>query len=219
MRRTAFLLAPLLIVGTAVAAGAATTAGATGDQLLARAAAAPGLTSYSVPVHFQVHLRKPIGARTGVDGVTYYQSPGHGALVLNRAHGIIGSFFKGTYDLDLVPQTWPTNYHVLNVSKSMDAGVPTTVLTALPRGDAGDIAQVVFLINDRQHAPVGATWTYKDNSKIVLVLTNGHSGKYTLPATATVTVDLPKYALDGAVTYGDYALNAPVDASVFVAKK
>jgi hypothetical protein len=204
-----------------VALIAATSAGAsasppTGDQILARAAAAKGVHSYTVPVHFEVHLHKPIGARTEVDGTTYYQAPGHGALVLDKAHGIIGSFFKGTYNLDLVPQTWPANYHVLSVSKTIDGGVPETVLTALPRVGGEDIAQVVFRISNRDHAPVAANWLYKDKSTISLTLTNGRTGAYTLPAAATVTVDMPKYKLDGDVTYGSYALNAPVDPSVFV---
>ncbi|MBV8601459.1 MAG: hypothetical protein JO359_07845, partial [Candidatus Eremiobacteraeota bacterium] len=32
-----------------------------GDDMLARAAAGENLTSYSVPVHFAVHMRRPIG--------------------------------------------------------------------------------------------------------------------------------------------------------------
>jgi hypothetical protein len=211
------ILASLALVAlVAITSAASVGSTPTGDQILARAAAAKGVHSYTVPVHFEVHLHKPIGARTGVDGTVYYQAPGHGALVLDKAHGIIGSFFKGTYNLDLVPQTWPANYHVLSVSTTIVGGVPETVLDALPRVGGEDIQQVVFRISNRDHAPVGADWTYKDQSTISLALTNSRNGAYTLPASASVSVDMPKYKLDGDVTYGTYALNAPVDPSVFV---
>jgi hypothetical protein len=36
-----------------------------------------------------------------------------------------------------------------------------------------------------------------------------------LPQAATISVNLPKYALDAAATYGAYQLNAPVPDSVF----
>jgi hypothetical protein len=35
----------------------------TGDQMLARAAASDGLRTYSVPLHFDVHMRRPIGVK------------------------------------------------------------------------------------------------------------------------------------------------------------
>jgi hypothetical protein len=213
MRLLALLLT--VLIASTVPAGAAVS----GDHILARATRAPGVHSYTVPVHFAVHLHKPIGARTDVDGTVFYQAPGHGALVLDKAHGIIGSFFKGTYDLDLVPQTWATNYHVLAVSKTVENGVPETVLTALPRVGGDDIAQVTFRISDRDHAPIAANWTYKDQSTIALTLSNGKVGALTLPQAATVAVDMPKYKLDGVVTYDAYALNAPVDPSVFATTK
>ena len=209
------LLTGLLLAGAGEAV-AATTPPPTGDQVLARAAMAKGVSSYAVPVHFAVHLHKPIGARAEVDGTAYYQAPGHGALVLDKARGIIGTFFKGTYDLDLVPQTWPANYRVLSTNTTTENGRTVVVLTALPRVGGADIAQVVFRIAGR--APVGANWTYKDQSTIALTLTNGRVDNHTLPETATVSVDMPKYKLDGNVTYGGYALNTPVDPSVFAKK-
>jgi hypothetical protein len=210
MRVFTLLLCTLLM---AAAAAASTTS--PGDQLLAHAAFLGGVHSYTVPVHFEVHLHKPIAAKTDVDGNVYYQAPGHGALVLDKAHGIIGSFFKGTYDLDLVPQTWAANYHVLSVSKTMVGGTPVTLLNALPNVGGSDIAQVVFQLDSRRHALIGANWVYTDKSTIALTLVNGQAGKYLLPTTATVSVDMPKYKLDGDVTYDAYAFNAPVDPSIF----
>jgi hypothetical protein len=189
-----------------------------GDQLLAAAASYEGLTSYTVPVHFQVHLQKPIGTRAAVDGTAYFQSPDKGALVLDKAHGIIGQFFKGTYPIDLVPQAWPAKYHVLSVSQATENGVAVTLLTALPRVAGDDIQEVDFTIDDAGHAPIGATWLYKNKSSIQLTFTNGRSGAYTLPQAATVAVDMPKSKLTAVVTYDAYALDADVDPKVFEKK-
>jgi len=214
MRATALVMAALLLIG----AGEAPSAPDAGDQLLATAAAYDGLTSYSVPVHFQVHLQKPIGTRAAVDGTAYFQAPDKGALVLDKAHGIIGQFFKGTYPIDLVPQAWPAKYHVLSVSQETENGVAITLLTALPRVAGDDIQEVDFKIDDAGHAPIGATWLYKDKSSIQLTFTNGRSGTYTLPQAATVAVDMPKSKLTAVVTYDDYALNAAIDPKVFEKK-
>ena len=65
---------------------------------------------------------------------------------------------------------------------------------------------------------MAADWVYKDGSTIGLTLANAPNGKYILPATATVAVDMPKYKLDGTVTYGAYALNAAVPDDVFEKK-
>jgi hypothetical protein len=204
------------IIATASGAAAASLPG--GDQLLARAAAAKGVHSYTVPVQFDVHLHRPIGLRARVEGVVDYRAPRQGALVITKAHGLIGGFFRGTYDIDLVPQTWPAIYHVTAVSRESGPDGPVTVLDAMPRGNPGDITSVVFRLGGRAGAPIGATWQYRDGSSIMLTFANERIGADVLPQTATVHVDKPKDKLDATVTYGDYALNAPVDPSVFAAK-
>jgi hypothetical protein len=185
-----------------------------GDDLLARAAGAPGLTSYTVPVHFDVHVIRPIGIRAGADGTAYYEAPGAAALVITHASGLLGMFFRGTYHLDLVPQTWPANYRV-TASAPGDGGI--TLLTATPRTPGG-VDHVVFRIGtlgaDAAPVTLGAVWTYKDGSTVALSFTNGPAGAYTLPRAATVTVNMPHQQLDAAATYGTYALNAPIPRGV-----
>jgi len=211
-------IALALAAGITTASAAAAASAPTGDQILARAAAAKGVHSYTVPVQFDVHLHKPIGLRAAVEGVVDYRAPRDGALVITKAHGLIGGFFKGTYDIDLVPQTWPARYHVTSVSREAGPGLPVTVLAAVPKGAPGDITGVAFRLAGHPAAPVGATWNYSDGSSISLTFANGRVGADVLPQTATVHVDKPKDKLDATVTYGDYALNAPVAPSVFAAK-
>jgi hypothetical protein len=179
-----------ILMALALAAGIATTAAAsspTGDMILARAAAAKGVHSYTVPVQFDVHLHKPIGLRADVEGVVDYCAPRQGALVITKAHGLIGGFFKGTYDIDLVPQTWPAVYHVTSVSREAGPDGPVTVLDAMPKSDPGDISGVVFRLAGHPAAPVGATWNYSDGSSITLTFANGRIGANTLGSTGALS--------------------------------
>ncbi|HEY5348502.1 MAG TPA: hypothetical protein VIJ64_02185 [Candidatus Lustribacter sp.] len=209
-----------LLAGAAVAtAGAQSRPPLDGDQLLARAGAAPGLQSYSVPVHFDVHMHKPIGIRTRADGTAYFRAPAQAALAITRATGIVGHFFRGDYKLDVVPQAWAANYHVVAVSQAVVAGIPVFVLRALPRGAPGDLTAVIFTVSTATLKPVAAEWQYGSASSIRVAYVNGRVGTYTLPLQATIAVDLPRYRLDAHATYGSYALNAPVPDSIFARAK
>lgn len=190
-----------------------------GDQLLARATAAPHLRSYVVPVSFAVHLYKPIGLRSKVEGTAYFVSPSRAALAITKASGIVGGFFKGAYKLDMVPQAWPRTYHVVAVTPSVAGGTPVWLLRAAPRGAAGDLAQVVFTLTRPALQPIAALWQYTDASSIQLTYVNEKVGPYMLPGRATVAVDKPHYKLDADATYGSYSLNAPVPDTVFTDAK
>jgi len=189
----------------------------TGDQILARAARADGLGSYSVPLTFQVHLLRPIGARARVGAIAYFKAPAQSALATTEAPPPIGNFFKGSYAIDMVPQAWATKYRVGAVTTANADGVATYVLQALPV-PAGPIDRVVFHIAQSDFAPLSAEWTYHDRSSIRLTFVNQHIGVYILPQTATIAVDMPGYALEADASYGTYALNATFPEAVFPAK-
>ena len=72
-------------LGVALAASICTAQAApTGQDILARAAAATGLSSYSVPVHFDVKMHRPISVRSGVDGTAYFKAPAKAAIATLR---------------------------------------------------------------------------------------------------------------------------------------
>lgn len=187
----------------------------TGDQILSRAASATGLNSYSVPVHFDVHMHRPIGISTGVEGIVYYKAPAQAALVITKIPSILGKFFKGTYDLDLSPQTWPSKYTVTSVSQTQVDGASSYALNSVPKADPS-VDHVVFGIMQADYAPVSATWYYRDGSSIKLSIQNQHLSGYTLPQTQSINVNMPQFGLDAVAKYGDYALNTPVPDSTFV---
>jgi hypothetical protein len=200
-------------------AGQAQTAAPDGDRLLARAVSAPGLNSYSVPISLNVHLLKPIGIRSKVQATEYYAAPAQSALVITKASGIVGMFFKGTYKLDLVPQGWPATYRVIAVTQSVAGGVPVLLLRAVPRTAQGDVTQVTFTLTAGATAAVGAQWQYRDASSVHLSFVNEQVETYTLPGQATISVSKPRYRLDADATYGTYTVNVPIPAGVFAGAK
>ena len=189
---------------------AALGAAPSGDEILARAGTSSGLTSYSVPVHFDVHMHKPIGIKSGVDGNAYFKAPAKAAVAITHIPGPLGGFFKGSYTLDMVPQTWPSKYTVTSVSQN---GANYS-LQATPKNDPS-VDHVVFGVTASDYQPVSAHWYYKDGSSIDLKLTNQQVQGYTVPQTETISVAMPKYALDATATYGAYSINVLVDDSVF----
>lgn len=185
-----------------------------GDLILMRAASADNLRTYSVPVHFDVHMHRPIGVRTGVEAVVYYQAPGQAALALTKIPGILGGLFKSSYHLDMVPQTWPAKYVVNSVSEGRLGGARVYVLDAAPR--APDVIyRVVISVTEDDALPVAANWYYRDKSSIRLSLSNRRVSGYGLPSNETIAVEMPQFGLDAVGRYGDYTLNVSLPNSAF----
>jgi hypothetical protein len=187
-----------------------------GDQVLARAVSAPGLRSYSVPVHFAVQLTKPLPLETQVDAVAYYAAPAQSALVITNASGLAGAFFRGGYKIDVVPQSWPAAYHVASVVPGTLGGNAVLLLHAQRRTDPGDLSEAVITVT-KTNPPVAvaAEWRYTDGSSIRFRFQNERTATYTLPGHASINVDKPGYGLNADAAYGDYAFNVPISPEVF----
>ena len=201
-----------LVIGLSLALlGAAPPSG---DQILARAGSATGLTSYSVPVHFDVHMHRPLGISTAVEGIVYFKAPAHGALVITKMPSIIGHFFKGSYSLDLNPQTWPAKYTVTSVSTGQADGTAVYALRSVPKADPS-VDHVIFTVTQADDTPLSVVWSYRDGSSISVTMQCQRVSGNALPQTESITVNMPQYGLDAKAQYGSYALNAAVPDSVF----
>lgn len=185
-----------------------------GDQILARAGSATGLTSYSVPVHFDVHMHRPLGISTGVEGIVYFKAPAQAALVITKIPSLIGKFFKGSYSLDLSPQTWPAKYTVTSVSQAEVEGTAVYALRSIPKSDPS-VDHVVFTVTQANYLPISVVWSYKDGSSISFTMQCQRVSGNALPQTASIAVNMPQVGLDAKAEYGNYALNAAVPDSVF----
>lgn len=219
MKLVGILAAALLLVSgnTAVMAAAGKPPAAlTGDQILAQAASDRNLQSYSVPVHFDVNMHRPLGIKMGVDGVTYFKAPADSVLVITKTP-LVASFFKGSYDIDLVPQTWAAKYRVNSVKTIQRNGARLYELDAVPRG-GGQAEHVFFDVAQGSLEPVAAMWVYPDASRITVSIANQRVADHTLPQAESLSISMPRYNLDATGRYGDYSLNAPVPQSVFPKK-
>ena len=202
MKSTLFALYATAIV----ASGASNAATLTGDQILARAGTATGLSSYSVPVQFDVRMHKPVSISSGAQGIVAYKAPSHASLTITKIPSLIGHFFKTSYAIDLAPQVWPSKYRVEAVSESQAGGANVYLLQSVPVNDPS-VDHVIFGVTQADFSPVSAAWFYKDGSTIRLSITNERVSNYTLPQTESVSVSMPQYSLDAQVKYGEYQLN------------
>ena len=186
----------------------------TGNQMLAQAGSATGLSSYSVPVHFDVHMHRPIGMSTKVEGIVYFKAPAEGALVITQIPSAIGKLFKGSYKLDLSPQTWPAKYNVTSVSETQADGTAAYALRSVPKADPS-VDHVVFTVTKDDYTPLSVVWSYRDGSSISVSMHCKRVSANALPQSASITVDMPQVGLDAKAQYGGYALDAPIPDSVF----
>ena len=185
-----------------------------GDSMLAKAGSATGLSSYSVPVHFDVHMHRPLGISTGVDGIVYFKAPAQAALVITKIPAIVKRFFKGSYNLDLNPQTWPAKYTVTSVTPGQVAGTPVYSLRAIPKNDPS-VDHVVFTVTRADVLPLSVVWSYRDGSSISVAMQCRRMSGNAFPQTESIAVNVPHVALDANAQYGNYAINGAVPDSVF----
>jgi len=186
-----------------------------GDEILARAGAAENLTSFSVPVHFNVHMKRPIGVRSQVEGVVYYRSPASAALVLTKVPPPIGSFFKGPYQLALAPQVWPSQYTITTVTGGASDAAHTLVLIGVPKVDDPSIDHVEVVVAQADYSPLAITWFYRDKSTIHLTMETQRLSGAALPRSESIEVNMPQYGLEATATYGDYSFNVPLPEGAF----
>jgi hypothetical protein len=199
------LLRPLALVLVLLLSPAAGS-GASGDDLLAHAVGAPGITQFHVPVHFVASIVSPFAIRSELDGLVSYVAPDRSEFKVTNAPALLSPFFSGVYRLDVVPQVWPARYHVTSVSTTTDNGAPVQLLEAVPT-TGNDVTRAVFTI-DRDGARAAA-WTYADGSSVSMTFVNASVKGHEFPASAVIHVNKPQVRLDADAIYGTYTFDAP----------
>jgi hypothetical protein len=187
-----------------------------GNYLLARSAELnrqPG--SYSVPLHFAVHLRRPLPLRFSANATTYFQAPNKQALIITSVPRILRRFFGRNYvGLDTIPQTWPANYRVFSAKSAKHDGAAAYHLDAMPK-TTGTISHVTFDLLVNGLSPVGVEWFYRDGSSIQITIENQRVERYSLPRSEQIRITMPRYALDAVCTTGPYVLDGPIASTIF----
>jgi hypothetical protein len=189
-----------------------------GNRLLARAAQLNRPpAAYAVPLHFEVHLHRPIALRFHADAIAYFQAPDRQALVITSMPRILRRMFVSSYgNLDTVAQNWPAHYDVFSAARSLAGGVPVYHLDALPAG-GGNLSHVTFDLAVRGLVPVAVQWFFQDGSNVRLAVVNELVGGYALPRTEQITVSMRHLTLEAVCTAGTYSLDPLIPDGVFPA--
>jgi len=187
-----------------------------GNELLARSAKLNRWPpTYAVPLHFTVHLHRPLPIRFGASATMYFKAPDQQALVITRLSRSASRLFSRNYaKLDTIPQAWPAKYRVIAVAHVDLDGASAYHLDTTPKY-VGDITHVTFDLLEAGLTPVGASWFYRDGSTVRLKVTNQRVGGYVLPLHEELTVAMPKLGLDADCDTGHYDVDAPIDDDVF----
>lgn len=187
-----------------------------GNYLLARSAALNRQpSSYSVPLHFTVHLRRPVPIRFSANATTYFEAPDKQALVITSLPRMLRRLFGHSYaGLGAIPQTWPANYRVFSARRINHDGAAAYHLDAMPKDD-GAISHVTFDLLVSGLSPVGVKWFYRDGSSIQIIIENQRIERYSLPLSEQIHITMPRLALDAVCTTGSYILDRPIASTVF----
>lgn len=204
------------IVAMPLAAAPATNAKLDGNELLARAVKLNRWPSaYAVPMHFTVHLHRPLPIPFRAAATMYYRAPDKQALVVTSLPRSASRLFSRNYaQLDTIPQAWPGKYRVTSVTRAERNGAPIYRLDATPAYQ-GDIAHVEFDLLENGLTPVAVDWSYRDGSYVRLSVTNVRVGQFVLPQHEELSVSMPKYVLDAECDTGQYDLDSPIPDDAF----
>jgi hypothetical protein len=176
-------------------------------------AARKGLDSFSVPVHFDVKIHRPLPVSIGMDGIRYFERPEKQALIMHSVPAIAKGF-QQTYASLGTAETWPKQYDITlvtlePVSATMDE------LKGVPK-NGGSVDHILLDVASDSVAPIRVRWFYRNGATIDMSVENAMvNSVYLLPKTETLDVKFPSYAGHAVVHYGDYSINQPIPASVW----
>jgi len=185
------------------------------DDILGRMVAArKDLNSYSVPVHFDIGIQKPISVALPLDGVRYFERPDKEALVMQSVPAVAQAFQR-TYAGLGTAETWPQRYDLSLVAPDRNASATMYELKGIPK-NGGNVAYILIDVARDSAVPVRARWFYRNGATIDMAIENAlASNGYLLPKTETLDIVFPSYAGHAVAHYGEYAINQPIPASVW----
>ena len=175
------------------------------DLLAHMAAPDAGLTSYEVPVHFDVDLHSFLSLHTGLNGKAYFKRPDKSAVDFDTVPILADAFnhLAGTLG---TPETWPQTY---DITLNSD-----TELKLVPK-KAGNISAVIVDVDSSDYGIVRERWRYKDGGTIDVRQTDAVVGGFLLPHKQTGDFNLTQYQAHVVTDYGAYKLNIAIPDSVF----
>jgi len=214
-----YILVVLAVTGLILATTLSATESALDGNALLRESARryPWPQTYSVPMHFDVKVRRPIPIGVGADAIAYFKQPDRQALVITSLPRVLTRRVAGAYaNLDTVPQAWPLKYRVTRVESVSRNGEAVYELHAVPNYNG--VRETIFDLLQRDLSAVGATWFFTDGSVASLTVRNGQVGRYLLPLKEQIDVRMPRFELRASGQNGSYAIDPALSDKVFASR-
>ncbi len=204
------------LLGTTANLSATVSQTPTVDDILGRMVAArKDLNSYSVPVHFDVQIQKPIGVALPLDGVRYFERPDKEALIMQSVPvPAVAQAFQRTYAGLGTAETWPQRYDISVVALDQKASATMYELKGIPK-NGGNVAYILIDVARDSAVPIRTRWFYRNGATIDMAIENTLVGLYLLPKTETLDIAFPSYTGHAVAHYGDYSINQPIPASIW----
>jgi hypothetical protein len=183
-----------------------------------------GLTSYQVPFHIDMHVKKGIfSAHVPMDGTSYFKAPDKSVVKMTQVPSIAKDF-ANAYGWVGTPETWPSIYDITLVPTNSPGvyelrgtykpNAPTHV--AIDKSAGSTLDHVLLDVDKQTFDPVRVTWVYHNGATIVMnIVTQAVDGKYRLPQRETLDMNIPGQHATGLVTYGPYHTNIPIADATF----
>jgi hypothetical protein len=197
----------------------------TASQILSRMAEnTKGLTSYQVAFHVDMHVMKGFfSVRVPMDGMSYFKAPDKSMVKMTQVPSVAKDF-TNIYGWVGTPHTWPSIYDITleptsssgiyELRGTYKANAPTHV--ALDKSAGSTLDHVLLDVDARTFDPIRVSWFYKNGSTIVMnVTTQAVEGKYHLPQSESLDMNIPHQHADALVTYSTYQTNIAIPDSTF----
>ena len=182
--------------------------------LAAMAANTTGLKSYQVPVNISGNVKKaPRSMLFAMHGTRYFQTPDRDALVMSTIPASAKAF-RNIYASLGTPSTWLGTYDIVLASAPAENARGVYELRGTYKRQSS-VDHILLEVNATTFDPVVVRWFYRNGATIVMAIQEGAVGRYRLPITETLEITFPSYRGNAVVSYGGYATNVGIPATIF----
>lgn len=176
-----------------------------------------GISSFQVPVHIVVHVKKGMfSIPVKLDGNRYFKLPDRNALKVEKGNPELVQALERTYALLGSPTTWEQTHTIALQGTGAVDGHQSYALFATVKRASSNVDHVMLDVDMKTFDPVRCRWFLRNGSTISMHMRQGVvDGKYRLAQHDDVDFNLPSYHGTASIDYGTFAINVPVADSVF----
>ena len=177
-----------------------------------------GISSFQVPVHIVVHVKKGMFSLPfTMDGDRYFKLPDRNALTVEKGgNPELVQTLQKIYALLGAPATWEQTHNITLQGTGDVDGHHAYALFATVKRASSNVDHVMLDVDTTTFDPVRSRWFLRNGSTVTMDMRQGVvDGKYRLAQHDDIVFNLPSYHGSASVDYGTFAINVPVPDSAF----